>query len=124
MATAATTAQGGHGDDPLRQPGPADEDGQRRAEQGQHDGQRARRCGSLAGHSLSTGARDVVPSASAAELGPVGRSACLLVGDLLVAHSRRAADGPVGDVVLDLVVVGQQPAAVGQGEQEGGDAEA
>ena len=30
-----------------------------------------------------------------------------------------APDAPVLDVVLHLVVVGEQPAAVGQGEQEG-----
>ena len=35
-----------------------------------------------------------------------------------------AADAAVLDVVGDLVVLGEQPAAVGEGEQQGGDAEA
>ena len=49
-------------------------------------------------------------------------TASALVGDLLVAPAT-AGDGPVGDVVLDLVVVGQQPAAVRQRQQQRGDAE-
>ena len=73
------------------------------------------------GSTIGSGSRTLtacsaVDSASASPLGGAG------VGDLGVGGV--AADVAVVDVVLHLVVGGQQPAAVGEGEQQGGDAEA
>ena len=53
----------------------------------------------------------------------VGVELGALVGDLVVGVASRTGDARSLDVVLDLVVVGEQPAAVGQREQERGDAE-
>ena len=45
------------------------------------------------------------------------------VGDVGVGRRRRRGDEAVLDVVLDLVVAGELPAAVAEREQERGDAE-
>ena len=88
-------------DDPLREPRAADEDRQRRADERQHDRERAR---------------------ARSRRRPRRAMTCLLVGDLVV-HDVGAGDGAVADVVLHLVVAGEQPAAVGEREQQRGDAE-
>ena len=104
--TEMTTQRGEHGDadDPLGDPGPADEHGQRGAEQRQHDRER-----NEPAHSTP----------------PRRRSRSIAIGwsATLVVDASIARDCTVADVVLDLVVVGEQPAAVGEREQQRGDAE-
>ena len=94
------------------------EDRQRGADQRQEDGQRneLRHCRSApSSHRRAQVALD-------RRSGSSGSRRQLLVEHFLVAPAT-AADGAVGDVVLDLVVVAEQPAPVGQRQQQRGDAE-